>query len=47
MTEQVEKDLEIYGYRNDEGHMFWTPNLDFAQLRANFFGTFKVYVEKN
>ncbi len=30
MTEQVEKDLEIYGYKNDEGKVLWTPNLDFV-----------------
>lgn len=47
MTEQVEKDLEIYGYKNDEGKLFWTPNFDFAKLRANFYETYTVYVEKN
>lgn len=47
MTEQVEKDLEIYGYRNTEGQMFWTPNLDFAKIRAIHYKTFDVYVEKN
>jgi hypothetical protein len=47
MTEQVEKDIEIYGYRNGEGQMFWTPNIDFAKLRADYYETYEVYVEKN
>ena len=46
-SKQVEKDLEIYGYRNGEGQMFWTPNIDFAKLRADYYETYEVYVEKN
>jgi hypothetical protein len=27
--------------------MFWTPNIDFAKLRADYYETYEVYVEKN
>lgn len=37
----------LYGYRNDNGALVWTPNINFAQAQANKYGTFKVYVEKN
>jgi hypothetical protein len=40
------KENEIYGYRDAEGKLLWTSNLEFAQLRADFYGTFKVYEEK-
>lgn len=41
------KESVMYGYRNSEGKMFWTSNLEFAQIRANFYGTYEVYEEKN
>ena len=43
----VENDEEVlYGYRNDKGMLLWTPNVVFAQLQANKYGTYQVYTEK-
>lgn len=36
----------LYGYRNDNGVLIWSPNVNFAQAQANKYGTFKIYVEK-
>jgi hypothetical protein len=41
------KEVVMYGYKNSEGKMFWTSNLEFANIRANYFGTFDIYEEKN
>ncbi len=37
---------EIYAYINDKGQKVFTPNLQFAEIMANKYGT-NVYVEKN
>lgn len=47
MSEQVEKEIEIYGYYGKDGKMYWTSNVEFATARAKFHGTNEVYVEKN
>jgi hypothetical protein len=39
------KEVEIYSYIAN-GKQLWTSNLEFAKLRANFYGTNNVYVEK-
>lgn len=39
--------VELYAYINDKGQKVVTPNLEFAHLMANKYGTQKVYVEKN
>ena len=37
----------LYYYYNNEGEKLYTGNGTFAQSRANFYETFKVYIEKN
>jgi hypothetical protein len=37
----------IYYYYNKDGVKFYTPNLSFAEKRANDFGTDQVFIEKN
>ena len=44
-NENVE--VEVFAYINDKGQRVFTPNLEFAKIMANKYGTFKVYVEKN
>jgi hypothetical protein len=51
MSEEIKqekevKDVEMYSYISN-GKILWTSNLEFAQLRARFYGTYDVYVEKN
>lgn len=51
MSEEIKqekevKDIEMYSYIVN-GKKMWTSNLEFAQLRARFYGTYDVYVEKN
>jgi hypothetical protein len=51
MSEEIKqekevKDVEMYSYISN-GKTLWTSNLEFAQLRARFYGTYDVYVEKN
>ena len=46
MEQEENKEMVMYGYQNAEGKMLWTSNLEFAQLRADSYGTFKVYEEK-
>jgi hypothetical protein len=43
MSEEV-KEIEMYSYIAN-GKTLWTSNEIFAQIRANFYGTNKVYVE--
>ena len=43
MSEEV-KEIEMFSYVAD-GKILWTSNEVFAQIRANFYGTNKVYVE--
>lgn len=47
INEVENKEPQIFGYRDSAGRLFWTPNEDFAKLRANQFGTYDVYTEKN
>jgi hypothetical protein len=44
--EEENKEMVIYGYKNSEGKLLWSSNLEFAQLRANFYGTLDIYEEK-
>jgi hypothetical protein len=46
MEQEENKEMVMYGYRDAEGKLLWTSNLEFAQLRADSYGTFKVYEEK-
>ena len=46
MVEEENKELVIYGYKNSEGKMLWTTNLEFAKIRANQYETYGVYEEK-
>jgi hypothetical protein len=48
MTEQETQviEVEIYGYINNKGQKVFTPNLEFAHIMANKYGTDKVYLEK-
>lgn len=39
--------VEIYGYVNDNGQKVFTPNLEFAHIMADKYGTKNVYIEKN
>ena len=45
MNEET-KQVEMYSYISN-GKTLWTSNLKFAQLRARFYGTYDVYVEKS
>ena len=38
---------EIYAYVNDKGQKVYTPNLEFAKIMSEKYGTKDVYVEKN
>jgi hypothetical protein len=40
-------EVEIYGYTNDKGQKVFTPNLEFAKIMANKYGTYEVITEKN
>lgn len=46
VVDQENDENVLYGYHTDNGALLWTPNVMFAQSRANQYGTFKVYVEK-
>lgn len=39
--------VEIYGYVNDEGQKVCTPNLEFAKIMANKYGTNNVFIIKD
>lgn len=50
MSEEVKqeneiREVEMFAYVAN-GKKLWTSNLVFAQLRAQFYGTYDVYVEK-
>ena len=40
-------EIEIFGYVNDKGQKVFTPNLEFAHIMAEKYGTKNVYIEKN
>ena len=46
MSEEIKevKEIEMYMYIAN-GKELWTSNLVFAQMRARYYGTDKVYVE--
>jgi hypothetical protein len=46
MSEEIKevKEIEMYMYIAN-GKELWTSNLTFAQIRANHYGTYKVYFE--
>jgi len=44
MSEEL-KEVEMFAYFAN-GKELWTSNFIFAQIRANYYGTYKVYVEK-
>ena len=44
MSEEL-KEVEMFAYFAN-GKELWTSNHIFAQIRANHYGTYKVYVEK-
>ena len=44
MSEEL-KEVEMFAYFAN-GKELWTSNLIFAQIRANYYGNGKVYVEK-
>jgi hypothetical protein len=44
-NENVE--VEVYGYINDKGQKVITPNLEFAQIMANKYGTNNVFLIKD
>lgn len=46
-NEVENKEPQIFGYRDSAGKLLWTPNEEFAKLRAHQFGTYDVYTEKN
>lgn len=39
--------VEIYGYTDNKGQRVFTPNLEFAKIMANKYGTYEVITEKN
>lgn len=40
-------DENLYYYLDDNGKKYHTSNFEFAQVRATFYGTENVYIEKN
>lgn len=44
-TENLES-YEIYSYLDNNGKQLFTPSEIYARLRANFFGTLKVFIVK-
>ena len=47
MNEESIVEVELYGYKNQKGELLWTPNVEFARIQAQKYGTEKVFVEKN
>lgn len=43
----IVEEYELFCYKDDKGRKLYTPSQIYATIRANFFGTFTVYVEKN
>jgi hypothetical protein len=46
-TQNEVVEVEIYGYINDKGQKVYTPNLEFAKIMVNKYGSGKLYIEKN
>lgn len=47
MGEETIVEVELYGYRNQNGILLWTPNLEFARIQIRKYETEKIYVETN
>lgn len=47
MEETQTEIVEVYSYINPNGVTVYTPNLEFAKIMANKYGTFIVNVENN
>jgi hypothetical protein len=47
MSEETMVEVELYGYKNQESVLLWTPNLEFAKIQMRKYGTEKIYVETN
>jgi hypothetical protein len=46
--EETQKEItEVYSYNNPKGVKVYTPNLEFAKIMANKYGTFVVNIENN
>jgi hypothetical protein len=45
-NQAVVVEIKMYGYKNEEGKMLWTSNLEFANIMANKYGSETVYIEK-
>lgn len=43
---EMENEPLMFGYRNLDGNLLWSPNKEFARLRAHYYGTFDIYTEK-
>jgi len=44
---KLEEKEPLYYYFNSKGHTLYTPNLEFATVRANKYGTINVYYAHN
>lgn len=48
MSEELKiEENEIFYYYDSNGRKYYTPSLTFARVRAIYFNTEKVFVEKN
>jgi len=48
MTEEVKvEENEIFYYFDSKGKKYFTPRWIFAHVRANYYNTEKVFLEKN
>ena len=43
---EIENEVEIYGYINSKGQKVFTPNFEFAKIMATKNGDEEVFVEK-
>lgn len=44
--EEENKEIVMYGYRNNDNQLMWTSNLEFAKIRANHFENYNIIEEK-
>jgi hypothetical protein len=44
---EIVEEYELFYYLDNKGRKLFTPSEIYASIRADFFGTKKVYVEKN
>lgn len=45
--DQTIESYEIFYYFDSNGKKFYTPNQTYATIRAKYYMTFEVFVEKN